>query len=146
MTRGFGLVFLLLAAAWLAQLALSLLQTRRFYRRVAELRRGSHASAIGVAGNNWRRKLYAVLVVDEHYRITAAEKLSGFPVFAGLKPVTALHGLAIERIEDETPVEGIPAKLWSAFANAAEYIRRHRGEADSVVAVAGDGKEARGET
>ena len=145
MGRGFGLVLLLLAAAWLAQLALSLLQTRRFYRRVAELRRGSHASAIGVAGNNWRRKLYAVLVVDEHYRITAAEKLSGFTVFAGLRPVEALRGLELERIEDATPVDGIPQKLWSAFGNAAEYIRRHREEAGSVVEVEGGGKEARGE-
>ncbi len=145
MARGFGLVFLLLAAAWLAQLALSLLQTRRFYRRVAELRRGSHASAVGVAGNNWRRKLYAVLVVDERYRITAAEKLAGFTVFAGLKPVEALRGLALERIEDETPVAGISKKLWSAFGNAAEYIGRHRSENEPVVAPS-DGKEERGET
>lgn len=125
----YGFLFLLIALAWILQLALSLLQTRRFHRRIAELRRGSYATATGLAGNNWQRKVYGVLVVDEDYTVTHAEMMAGFTVFADLKPVPELAGLSIERIEQPDPVEGIKKKAWTAFQNAAVYLRSHREEA-----------------
>ena len=125
MLNQFGYVFLLLALAWIGQLALSLLQTRRFYRQVAQLRQGSYASAIGLAGSTWKRKVYGVLVVDTDLRVIRAGQLSGFTVFASLKPVSEVTGLHLDRIEEETPVTGVSQKLWSAFQNAAGYIRSH---------------------
>ena len=121
----FGFLFLLVALAWISQLALSLLQTRRFHRRVAELRTGSYASAVGLAGNNWRRKVYGVLVVDHAYTVLRAEILAGFTVFAHLKPVPALVGVPIERIERSDPLTGVSQKTWIAFRNAARYIHDH---------------------
>lgn len=124
----FGFLFLVVALAWILQLALSLLQTRRFHRRIAELRTGSFATATGFAGSNWKRKVYGVLVVDENYTVTHAEKLAGFTVFANLKPVPELVGLSIHRLEQEDPVDGIAKKAWSAFQNAADYLRSHKEE------------------
>lgn len=142
-----GWVFLLLALAWIGQLALSLLQTRRFYRQVAQMRQGSYASATGLAGSTWRRKVYGVLVVDEDLSIMRAGQLSGFTVFAGVKPVNTVTGLPLARIEDDTPVDGVSPKLWSAFQNAAGYIRSHEAKRtaaeveDEAGAVADAGKE-----
>lgn len=148
MVNQFGVLILLVVLAWIGQLALSLLQTRRFYRRVAQLRRGSYASAVGLAGSNWKRKVYALLVVDQALTITSAQRLSGFTVFASLRPVAALEGLPLSRIEEDTPVAGISKKQWSAFQNAAGYIRSHQdshesGE-DEAGAVADAGEEALG--
>lgn len=126
----YGFLFLLIALAWVLQLALSLLQTRRFHRRIAELRNGSFATATGIAGNNWKRKVYGVLVVDENYTVTNAEIMAGFTVFANLKPVPELAGVSLERIEQPEPVDGIKKKAWSAFQNAAGYLRSHMEEAD----------------
>ena len=134
MVNQFGTLFLLLALAWIGQLALSLLQTRTFYRRVARLRKGSYASAIGVTGSNWKRKVYGVLVVDENLTITAAERLRGFTVFAGLKPQPELVGHPLDRVEQELPLEGMSKKTWSAFQNAAGYIRSHEQHVDDEIA------------
>lgn len=124
----FGFLFLLVALAWILQLAFSLLQTKRFHRRIAELRKGSFASATGLAGNNWKRKVYGVLIVDKDYTVIRAEKLAGFTVFANLKPVPALTGISIDRIEQSDPIEGIDKKTWSAFQNAVSYLHSHEEE------------------
>lgn len=125
----YGFLFLLIALAWILQLALSLLQTRRFHRRITELRKGSYATATGLAGNNWKRKVYGVLVVDEDYTVTNAEMMAGFTVFANLKPVPELVGLSIDRIQNPEPVQGIGKKAWSAFQSAAAYLRSHMEDA-----------------
>ncbi len=117
-----GSLFIVLAIAWVLQLGLSLLQTRRFHRRVAELRRGGNTTSVGMAGSNWKRKVYGVLVVDEERNIVHAEKMSGFTVFANLKPVDAMSGMTLDRLDGEAPV-GISTKMWKAFQNAAGFIR-----------------------
>ncbi len=129
MNRYAGL-FLAVAFVWILQLALSLLQTRRFHRRVAELRREGSATSVGMAGSNWKSKAYGVLVVDENRNIIRAEKLSGFTVFANLQPVPELSGKPMTVLDDETPVDGIKQKLWTAFQNAAGYIRKRDTEGD----------------
>jgi glucitol operon activator protein len=126
----FGFLFLVVALAWILQLALSLLQTRRFHRRITELRRGSFATATGFAGSNWKRKVYGVLVVNENYEVIHAEKLTGFTVFASLKPVPDLVGLSVDRLEQDEPVAGIAKKTWLAFQNAAKYLLSHKEEDD----------------
>lgn len=143
MMNQFGVLFLLLALAWIGQLALSLLQTRQFYRHVAQLRKGSYASAVGLAGSNWKRKVYGVLVVDENLTVTAAQKLSGFTVFARLKPVPQVEGVPLDRMEEEAPIPGVPRKIWDALRNAAGYIRTHeQSREEDPSAVENAGKEA----
>lgn len=116
-----GYVFLLLAAVWLLQLFLALLQSRRFNKRISELRRSGSRTSVGLAGSTWRRKVYAVIVVDDERYIRRAEKLAGFTVFADSKPVEGVEGLHISRLEGE-PVEGVSPKVWLAMRNAAQYI------------------------
>lgn len=125
MLNNVGVVFLVLGLAWVGQLGLTLLQMRRFYRDSARMREGSYASGTGLAGSTWKRKVYGVIVVDEHLNIMRAGKLSGFTVFAGMQPVPSIVGLPLSRIEEETPVNGVSRKLWTAFQNAAGYIRSH---------------------
>lgn len=140
----FGSLFLLVALVWVLQLAFSLLQTRRFHGRVAQLRKGSYATGIGFAGSTWKMKVYGVLVVNEDLTITAAEKLAGFTVFAALKPVPALVGLPLDRVSNGEPVSGVSRKLWAAFQNAAGYIASHHANADDEATQdepSADGKE-----
>lgn len=122
MNRYAGL-FLAIALVWILQLALSLLQTRRFHRRVSQLRQEGNQTSVGMSGSTWKRKVYGVLVVNEDRTILRAEKLSGFTVFANLQPVPELGGKPMSVLDREQPIEGVNEKLWKAFQNAAGFIK-----------------------
>jgi DNA-binding transcriptional regulator of glucitol operon len=117
-------IILLLVAAWIAQLALALWQTRRYLRRVATLRKDGKTS-VGMAGSAWRTRTYAVLVVDDESKIIHAEQFSGWTVFATLKPVPDLVGHTLtEILEGEPEIFGIKKKMFLAFQNSAsEFIK-----------------------
>lgn len=118
-----GWLLLALAAVWALQLVLSLYQSKRFHRKVFELRKQGDKASVGMAGSNWKRKVYAVLVVDEDRETVHAHKLQGFTVFADLEPVPELVGAPLSRFEQSEPVAGVTRKVWTAFRNAAGYIR-----------------------
>ncbi len=118
-----GAIFIVLAFVWILQLLLSILQTQRFNKRVAELRREGCVTSVGLAGSNWKRKVFAVLVVDARRMIVSAEQLSGFTVFAKLRPVPGVLGLPMQCLDGE-PLEGISKKTWQAMNNAAEYVKK----------------------
>src|SRR5690606_2160279 len=86
-------VLIVLVGAWLLQIFMSNMQMRRFHRRSQEMRRTGTDMAVGLAGTNYRRKTYAVLVTDLHQRVTAAGYLSGFTVFADMKELPQLEGM-----------------------------------------------------
>ena len=116
------ILFPAVAFVWMLQLILSLLQTRRFHREVAELRRGGAVTSVGMSGRNWTLKKYSVLVVDDKRTIQSAHRLTGITVFAGLKEVPELAGMSLSVLKSETPIPGISGKLWAAFQNASEFI------------------------
>lgn len=120
-----SLLFLAVAFVWMLQLILSLLQTKRFHRRIAELRKMGPATSIGYSGKNWTGKKYGVLVVDDERNVVRAEKLTGFTVFSNLKEVPLLAGVPIDRVLQDEPLTGMKKSLWDAFKNAAEYIVKH---------------------
>ena len=119
------LIIISLVAAWIIQYALSFWQMRRFYKRIAALRKEKNGiSSIGMAGSAWRRRTYAVLIVDKENQIQAVEQLSGWTIFAGLRPVNGLEGTKIEDLfekEDEIAL-GYKKKLYLAIQNAAQHI------------------------
>ncbi|MGI9255947.1 MAG: transcriptional regulator GutM [Salinispira sp.] len=118
-------IFLAIAFVWILQLILSLLQTKRFHQKIAELRKLGTATSVGISGKSITLKNYAVLVVDDTRTIISAQKLSGFTVFANLKDVPGLQGISLDRFTSQTPIENIKPKLWRAFQNAADFITRH---------------------
>lgn len=119
------LIIASLAAAWIIQYALSFWQMQRFYKRIAALRKEKKGrSSIGMAGSAWKRRIYAVLVFDRENRILAVEQLSGWTIFAGLKPVKGLDGTRIEDLfekEDEI-APAFNQKLYAAIQNAAQHV------------------------
>ncbi len=115
-------IIVALALAWALQYVLAFWQMRRFYGRIAELRRMGTVS-IGVSGSYWRRRQYAVLVVDKNQRIVHVEQLSGWTVLAGLKPVQGLDGLPMSDLLEEGVELPVSHKLLLALQNAASYIR-----------------------
>ena len=115
-------VLVALVGAWAAQIVFSNHQMRRFHRRSQQLRRQGTHMAIGVAGTMYRRKVYAVLVVDEARRVVAAEQLSGWTIAARLKPTPELVGLDLDVVGKGDPPAGVPAKQWAAFDHAAGFI------------------------
>lgn len=127
-----GSIFLALAIVWVLQLALSLLQTRRFHRKVSDLRRGNYASAVGMSGSTWKRKVYGVLVVDETLTVQSGHELSGITVFADLKPVPGVVDVPLSRIEEDQPLDGVKPKIWAALQQAARFIRNHESRRDDV--------------
>lgn len=119
-----------IALMWFAQLGLSFFQYRRFYKRMTELRKFGKRAATGMAGSNWTLKAYGVLVVDENDLIVKAEQLSGFTVFAGLKPVTQLEGQPLSVVAEKKPMPGIKKRVWQAFQKAKEYLDNPPGKKD----------------
>lgn len=112
-----------LAVAWFVQYVLSFWQMRRFYGRIAELRKLGTVS-IGMEGSAWKRRQYAVLVVDREKRIVRAEQLSGWTVLAALRPIRGLEGRGLAELNDdsvELPISG-QRKLLLACRNAAKHI------------------------
>ena len=127
MNQGDNWIFLgvALGVMWLAQFGLSYLQMKRYYGRVAKLRR-TGLCATGMSGDRLRTRAYVVLVLDESRRVKNAENLSGITVFASLKPVPQLLGLHIHDITPESaPPKGVSGKLWTAFCSAADHLRAH---------------------
>ena len=118
-------LFPAIAFVWMLQLVLSLLQTRRFYRKVEELRKLGGITSVGFSGRNWTLKNYGVLVVDSTRTITHAQRLSGITVFAGPRDVPELVGKRLSVLDGRTALPGVSKKLWAAFQNAAGFITRH---------------------
>lgn len=112
-----------LAGVWALQLVLSLFQSKRFHRKVFQLRKQGDKASVGMAGSNWKRKVYAVLVVDKERNSVYTYKLAGFTVFADLEPVPELVKLPLERFEQDEPPTGVSRKIWTAFQHAAGFIR-----------------------
>jgi DNA-binding transcriptional regulator of glucitol operon len=109
--------------AWVIQFAMTYLQMRRFQKRLSELRKEG-VTATGMSGSMYKRRVYAVLVIDQNEKILHAEQFSGWTVFAGLKPVKDLEGLTTNEIVDEEVKLPIPKKIRSAFQNAVEEIEK----------------------
>ncbi len=132
-------IILLLVAAWIAQLGLALWQTRRYLRRLAVLRKDGTTS-VGMAGSAWRKRVYAVLVVDDAGKIIHAEQFSGWTVFATLKPVPDLVGHTLaEILEGEPETFGIKKKIFLAFQNSAsELINSEKLVEVDVISIPGE--------
>lgn len=116
-------IFIALALAWCLQLYLSYYQMRQFYGRVSELRRKYNGTtSIGMEGSAWKRRQYAVIVVDKEKRILAVEQLSGWTVMAKLQPVKGLAGLTFAELFDDAKTLPVNKKLLLAIRNAAQHI------------------------
>jgi len=123
-------VFLvLLVIAWTLQGVASFWQARRFYGRIQQMRTLGR-SAVGVSGDMYRTKAYAVLAVDSQNRIVRAEKLTGLTIFAQLKPVESLAGLTLSDLLSG-PIEGLSPKLYNAFKMAAEALVKEPAATDT---------------
>ncbi|MBX7214188.1 MAG: transcriptional regulator GutM [Thermoflexales bacterium] len=124
-TGDLGWLVVALIVMWLVQFGLSYLQMRRYYGRLSVLRREG-PTATGMSGNRLNTRAYGVLTLDRTTRlIKRAEQLSGFTVFASLKPVPALVGLPLDAVtlSQSTP-RGISGKQWKAFCAAADFLRK----------------------
>jgi DNA-binding transcriptional regulator of glucitol operon len=116
------LIILFLAGAWFIQYISAFFQLRRFYRRIAELRRQGKVW-IGMEGSAWKGRQYAVLVVDKDKHIVHVEQLSGWTVLASLKPVYGLEGRPISDLMDDTIEFPVSKKLLLALRNAVKHIQ-----------------------
>lgn len=110
-----------LAGAWFLQLVLSSWQMKRFYNRLHELRKYG-STATGMAGSQWRRRVYGIIAVDEQDRVVKAEVLKGWTIFAAPKPEPRLEGATVQDILDGD-VAGISKKELKAFQQAAEFLQ-----------------------
>lgn len=117
-------ILVLLVGAWGLQIWMSNYQMRRFHRRTSQLRRQGRHLAVGLAGNMYRRKTYVALVVDDDDRVSAAEELSGWTVFAALEPIEGVVGMPLAQVGGGDPPAGVSAKTWSAMDHAAGFIRK----------------------
>lgn len=136
-------VIALLAVAWFLQLGLSYWQMRRFYGRLSVLRREGRVS-IGMEGSAWRRRQYGVLVVDPQDRILRAEQLSGWTIFAALKPVPGLEGLSLDDLDDDARMSALVPnrKLLLSLRNAAKFVREAAARARAKQAETAEPMEA----
>ena len=64
-----------------------------------------------------------MVVVDKQKRIAKVEQLSGWTIWASLKPVEGLEGRPVSDLLDESVELPVPRKLALALRNAATYIQ-----------------------
>ncbi len=137
-------IALLLAFMWALQYGMSFWQMRRYYKRLAELRREG-VVWVGLAGSAWRRRQYAVLVVSPELRIVRVEQLSGWTVLASLKPVPGLAGRPVTDLLDDGLQLPVSKKLLLALRNAVKHmqtfaeeeaiaVRANNGESGAITA------------
>lgn len=116
-----------LALTWFLQLYLTSLQMRRYYGRIAALRREGQVW-VGLAGSAWRRRTYAVMVVGPDRRVQRVEQLSGWTVLAKLKDVPGVTGYTVEEIADDSVALPVPKKLREALKHAVSLMLAHEQE------------------
>ncbi len=115
-------LIVMLFLGWGLQSILSILQLKKVFRRINELR-GFGRVGIGTSGNIYKRKVYGFLVVDQYDTIINAEVLSGWTVFAKLKPFDTLKGIGLQDfIENFKADKGTSKKILDAFKSAADYL------------------------
>ncbi len=124
----FGLVIM-----WIIQFGLAYKQMKSFYKRLVVLRKNG-LTAVGLSGGRLKGRAYAVLTVDENYRIVHAEQFSGWTVFAKLKPVPQLMGMSLQELLKNEATLPVPKKLRTAFGNAARDIQTARDKKIEIVA------------
>ena len=127
LTNNLGPIFLILGVLWLIQFGLAYRQMRHFYQRMITLRQ-SGLTAIGLAGNRYKGRAYAVLTIDEDDRIIYAEQFSGWTVFAQLRPMPQLIGMSLQELLNNEASLPISKKLRPAFGNAARDLQAARGQ------------------
>ncbi len=116
-----------LALTWFLQLYLTSLQMRRYYGRIAALRREGQVW-VRLAGSAWRRRTYAVMVVGPDRRVQRVEQLSGWTVLAKLKDVPGVAGYTVEEIADDSVALPVPKKLREALKHAVSLMHAHEQE------------------
>jgi DNA-binding transcriptional regulator of glucitol operon len=118
---GIGWLFLLLAVLWVLQLGLAYQQAQQFMGRARALRRLGRVS-IGASPRRLRGRAYVVVAVGPDDRLTAAEALRGYTVFANAKPVPALVGLAAAQLAAGAQVPGLAPRVLAAAHGAAAVL------------------------
>ena len=104
------------------QLLLTYRQMRLFYSRYQEVGRAKRA-AIANEGSIFGGRVYVVLVADRDCdAVVSAEKLSGWTVFAQLRPVRQVVGLDLDTVAQDEPIEGVSPKVRRAFRQAASLL------------------------
>jgi DNA-binding transcriptional regulator of glucitol operon len=119
-----SVIILSLVIMWVLQYALAFWQMRRYYGRIAELRREGQVW-VGMAGSAWRRRQYAVVVVSPDNRIVRVEQLSGWTVLATLKPVRGLEGRPLNDLLDDSLQLPVSKKLLLALRDAVKHMQAH---------------------
>jgi glucitol operon activator protein len=122
---GVGWLFLLLGILWLLQLALAYQQAQRFMARARALRRLGRVS-IGASRRQLRGRAYVVVAVGPDDRLTAAEALRGYTVFANARPVPALIGLRAVDLAAGAQVPGLAPRVQAAAHSAAAALHPDR--------------------
>lgn len=116
-----GTIVLGLVVFWFAQFGGAYWQMRRFYRRMIVLRQGG-LTAIGLCGDRFKGRTYAVLTIDENNKIVHAEKFTGWTVFATLQPVPELVGMPAQELINNPADLPVSNKLRTAFKHAAQDL------------------------
>ena len=117
-----GFFFILLAVMWAAQFVLAYVQMRRFNRRILEVRQWGK-TAVGLGGDRYRGRAYAVLTADEKGNIVNADFFSGSTVFARVRPAPEVVGMTIDQILADPEAIATSKKGRLAFVSAATYLK-----------------------
>ena len=120
-----GTILVLLVFMWIAQFGLAYWQMKRFYARLKTLRQGG-LTAVGLGGDRYKGRNYAVLTIDQDNIIVHAEKFSGWTIFSQLRPVPDLVGLSLQDVLNNEATLPVSKKLQAAFGNAARDLLEAR--------------------
>jgi len=107
-------------------------QTKRFYSRLKEIRKDGKTS-IGLDGGIWTGRRYAVLVVDDNFKILHAERFSGLTIFSKLKPVDELVGHTAQDLLSGDFYFPLSKGMLKAFKNAAKELLKDEEESKSTI-------------
>lgn len=123
---------LVIAAMWVAQLAMAYMQAKRFQGSLRALR-AKGTVAVGLGGRRYRGgRAFVALAADQSGIVVDGLVLRGLSVFANSKPLSAYTGFSLEEIiSGSREVQGNPRKITEAAKQSAEHIRDYFARVDS---------------
>jgi glucitol operon activator protein len=115
--------FLVFALLWIVQLSLGYVQLRRFNGRIFALRKQGRC-AVGLHGDRWRGRTYAILVINEAEIVQQVEVFGGWTVFAKPRAINSLNGQPLAAsLAAEQPAAGFSKQQWAALKHAASFFK-----------------------
>lgn len=123
----YGWLLFTLLMCWMFQLWFNSIHIHKFHKHYHSVRKQGIVSAIGMAGQYWKGRSFAILVCDKNGLITVAQYLAGITIFSTPKSIEEMVGWHINDVTEDNKPDStkISKKIWASFIHASGFIQKN---------------------